>query len=82
MRNEVVAAFVILLVIASAGVGYLVGYSGQHTTTLVSTTTLPATYVNKNVFVMNVNGSFYYADDISSDVVVQNPGYAYIRNAQ
>jgi hypothetical protein len=81
MRNEVVAAFVILLVIASAGVGYLVGYSGQHTTTLVSTTTLPATYVNKNVFVMNVNGSFYYADDISSDVVVQNPGYAYIRNA-
>ena len=55
MRSEIVATLLILLIIASAGVGYFVGYSGQHTTTLVSTTILPATYVNKNVFVMNVN---------------------------
>jgi hypothetical protein len=81
MRSEIVATLLILLIIASAGVGYFVGYSGQHTTTWVSTTILPATYVNKNVFVMNVNGSFYYADDISSDIVVQNPGYTYFRNA-
>jgi hypothetical protein len=81
MRNEVVAAVVILLVIASAGAaGYFVGVSSQRTTTLVSTTTLPANYVNKNVFVINVNGSLYYADDISSDTVVQNPGYTYFRN--
>jgi hypothetical protein len=29
---------------------------------------------------MNVNGSLYYADDISKDTVVQNPGYAYFLN--
>ena len=81
MRDEVVITLVIVLVIASVGAGYLVGYSSQRTTTLVSAPTLPAAYVNKSVFVMNVNGSFYYADDISSDMVVQNPGYAYFHNA-
>jgi hypothetical protein len=44
MRNEVVAASVILLVIASAGVGYFVGTSSERTTTSVSTTTLTTTY--------------------------------------
>gem|GEM_PF-1183175 len=43
MRNEVVAAFVILLVIASAGVGYFIGSSSQRVTTSVSTTTLTTT---------------------------------------
>jgi len=43
MRNEVVAAFVILLVIASAGVGYFIGSSSQRVTASVSTTTLTAT---------------------------------------
>jgi hypothetical protein len=77
MRDEIVITLVMTLVIASAGVGYFIGYSSQHTTTVVSTTTVPA----KNVFVMNVNGSFYYADDISSDIEVANPGYAYFHNA-
>jgi hypothetical protein len=81
MRNEVVAAVMILLVIASAGAGYFVGTFSERTTTSVSTITLPAIQVNSNVFVMNVSGSSYYANDISSDIVVQNPGYAYFRNA-
>jgi hypothetical protein len=81
MRNEVVASLLIVAIVVGAGAGYLLGSSSQRTTTLVSTTTLPPTYVNKNVFVMNVDGSFYYADDISSNVVVQNPGYAYFLNA-
>jgi len=80
MRDEIVIALVIVLVIASAGAGYFAGTSSQRTTTLVSTTTLPPTYVNRNVFVMNVDGSFYYADDISSNLIIQNPGYAYFRN--
>jgi hypothetical protein len=96
MRNGVVAVLVVLVIALGVGTGYLVGASNQRTTTSVSITTVTTSittvttsitaastaYANKSsVFVMNVNGSFYYADDISSDVVVQNPGYAYFRNA-
>lgn len=80
MKNEIIAALLVLLVIASAGTGYLVGVGNQRTTT--STTTLSTVYVSKSrVFTMNVNGSLYYADDVSNDTVVQNPGYAYFLNA-
>lgn len=81
MKNGTIAALLVVAILAGAGAGYFIGSTGQRQTTLVSTTTLPATQVNRNVFVMNVSGSFYYADDISSDVVLQNPGYAYFRNA-
>jgi hypothetical protein len=60
----VVEAEVIALVIAGGGAGYLVGSSRLRTTVVVSTTTLPATFVNKSLFGMNVNGSLCYADDI------------------
>jgi hypothetical protein len=43
-ENEAIITLVIVLVIASAGVGSLVGSSGQRTTTLVSTTTLLHTH--------------------------------------
>jgi len=81
MRNEVLATLMVVAILAGAGVGYLVGNAGQRTTTFISTATLPATYVNKNVFMMNVDGSLYYADDVSSDIEVPNPGYAYFLNS-
>jgi hypothetical protein len=81
MRTGAIAALLVVAIIMSAGAGYLVGVSSKRTTSLVSTTTLPATYANKNVLVMNVGGSLYYADDVSSDIEVQNPGYAYFLNA-
>lgn len=75
MRNGAIAALLVVAILVGAGVGYLVGAnaSGSQTGKVVATT--------PNVFEMSVNGSFYIAADISSEIVVQNPGYAYFRNA-
>jgi len=43
MRNEIAIALLIVLVIASAGAGYYVGNSSEHTTTSVSTRTIATT---------------------------------------
>jgi hypothetical protein len=32
------------------------------------------------VFVMNISGSFYYVDDVSSDTIIGSPGYSYFLN--
>ena len=45
--------------------------------------TTSATYTsvsNNGIYLMKVNGSFYWADDVSKDIVVQNPGYSYFLN--
>jgi hypothetical protein len=94
MRNGTLAALLVVALIIGIAFGAVIfprtlnlsstqttTVSTVQTTTLVSTTTLPATYVNKGVFIMNVNGSFYYADDVSSDIEVDNPGYAHFHNA-
>jgi hypothetical protein len=81
MRTGAIAALLVVAIVIGAGAGYLVGVSSQRLTTLVSTTTLTATYANENALVMNVGGSLYYADNVSSDMEVQNPGYAYFLNA-
>jgi hypothetical protein len=62
MRDEVVAALVIVLVVASAGVGYFVGSSRQRTTTSVSTTTLTATAIkttSTSCIQTGIHGSLY-----------------------
>ncbi len=81
MKNGVAAALLVLVVVVSVGTGYLVGGANLRITTSVSTTTLSTAYVFRGgVFTMNVNGSLFYADNISGDMVVQNPGYAYFMN--
>src|SRR5208283_3510113 len=32
------------------------------------------------VFLMDVNGSYYWADDVSKDIVIGSPGYSYFLN--
>ncbi len=82
-----IAILLVVAILAGTGVGYSIGTGTQRgntstsTTTSVSTTTISTAFVNRNVFVMNINGSLYYTDDVSSDIIVQDPGYAYFLNA-
>jgi hypothetical protein len=68
-------------ILAGAGVGYLVGVSSSHpsTVSIISTTRI-APVLNNEVFLMQVNGSFYWADDVSKDTVIGMPGYSYFKN--
>jgi hypothetical protein len=47
LKNEVAAVALVLVIIASAGAGYLAGVANQYATTSVSTTTLPQETVTK-----------------------------------
>jgi len=84
LKTNVVAVILVLLIAASATVGYFVGVAGQRTVTSVSTTTTTTTgsltvpVINSPT--MNVNGSLYYADNVSMDISVGNPGYSYFHN--
>jgi hypothetical protein len=79
MRKEAVAALLVVAIVASGAAGYYIGNSSQRTTTVVSTATLAGT-VTEGVFIINVNGSLYYADDVSSDTAIPNPGFLYFLN--
>jgi len=48
------------------------------TITAYSTTTHVA--LNNEAFLMSVNGSYYWADDVSKDIVIGSPGYSYFLN--
>lgn len=85
MKVETGTLLVVLLLLVSAGTGYFVGFTNQKKMITSDSTTTPSTLStsygsNNTVFVMNVNGSYYYADDISRDIVVMNPGYSYFLN--
>lgn len=84
MKFAVTAALLILMVLAGTGAGYFVAFPGQRASTSIPITTSSMVstpnVTHSNVFVTNVNNSFYYADDISQDTVVQNPGYSYFLN--
>ena len=86
-KPHVGASVVVIIVLVgalAAAVGYFAGVSSSHPSTTTSTsyvTTTQTPILNNEVFLMKVNGSFYWADDVSKDTVVGNPGYSYFRNA-
>ncbi len=52
------------------------------TTTTTSTITSPESTTSPSsvVFSLDVNGRWYWADDISGDIVIGSPGYSYFLN--
>ena len=81
-----------LLIVGGLGTGYLIGMSNQRTAPSFSTTTKTSvtttTYYSSTTrivlineaFLMSVNGSYYWADDVSKDTVIGLPGYSYFLN--
>ena len=70
--------------IVSAATGYFGGVSTSHTsltTTTVYTSTVHTSVLDNEVHLMNVGGSYFWADDVSKDIVVGMPGYSYFLNA-
>lgn len=73
-----------LVVILSASVGYFGGISTSHTSLTTTTTYISTTHTSvlgNGVYLMNVNESYYWADDVSKDIVIGNPGCSYFLNA-
>jgi hypothetical protein len=50
------------------------------TTTTTTVTSRYTPVVNNEVFLMQVNGSYYWADDVSKDTEVGLPGYSFFYN--
>ena len=72
-----------LVVILSAAAGYFGGVSTSHTSLVTTTTYIPVAHtsvLNNEVHLVNVNGSYFWADDVSKDIVVGLPGYSYFLN--
>ena len=71
------------------GIGYYGGVSAPRTTLTTTSLTITTTYtstahpsvLSSEVHLVNVNGSYYWADDVSKDIVVGMPGYSYFLNA-
>ena len=96
MRDEAVIAMLLVLVIASAGAGYYVGNSSSETSTTTSTMayTVPtvttvftteygsstSSVMHGEVSLLNISKTYYWADDVSKDVVIGLPGYSYFLN--
>ncbi|HYB75955.1 MAG TPA: hypothetical protein VEC08_03255 [Nitrososphaerales archaeon] len=83
MKSETLAIVVAVIVgILCLSAGYLAGVSNSHASPTTTTAYVPTTQTvtNKEAFIMNVNGSFYWADDVSKDTVIGNPGYSYFLN--
>jgi hypothetical protein len=85
MKNSLVAVLTVAMLVLGSGAGYFASQNSQNTRVVTSTTTVANVTSNSvfhsNVFLMNVNGSLYYADDVSDDTVVQNPGYGYLNGS-
>jgi hypothetical protein len=92
MRYEVIAVLLVVLVIAGAGAGYLMGDLNVRTVTAASVNTTTATTVltvhasstqtvqRSVVSLLNLSGTYYWAVDVSKDTVIGMPGYSYFRN--
>jgi hypothetical protein len=82
--KQALAAFAVALVmILSAATGYFGGISTSHTSLTTTTkyiSTAHTSILNNGVYLMNVNGSYYWADDVSKDIMVGMPGYSYFLN--
>jgi hypothetical protein len=85
----VAAAIIIAAVLISASLFVAIG---QPTKTVTATSTMTTTVTTTStitaetsglkgvVFLMDVNGSYYWADDVSKDIVIGSPGYSYFLN--
>jgi hypothetical protein len=83
LKNELAASAVILVLVLGAAVGYFIGVANLHTNTTTTTIYTSATFTsvsNNGIYLMKVNGSFYWADDVSKDIVIGMPGYSYFLN--
>ena len=85
-------ALVVVVAILGLGSGFWAGVSNSRqetTASIISTSyiTRTATFasehtpvLNNEVFLMQVNGSFFWADDVSKDILIGMPGYSYFLN--
>lgn len=90
MRWNAIAAVLLVVTIASLALNAYqyasprsVTVTTTHTSPSVSTVTTTYTSLSishSKVFLMEVNGSLYYADDVSEDISVGAPGYSYFLN--
>lgn|GEM_PF-555930 len=83
LKRVLTAIIVALVVILSGAAGYLGGVSTSRaslTTTTVYTSTTHTSVIDNEVHLTNVNGSYFWADDVSKDIVVGMPGYSYFLN--
>jgi hypothetical protein len=92
LKGTTVALVVVVVAILGLGSGFWAGVSNSHqlttafvtSTSSITTTSFSTEYgpvLNNEVFLMQVNGSFYWADDVSKDITIGMPGYSYFRNA-
>ena len=75
MKRGLITTVLTLLVVLGATVGYFVGISNSRTLTTTHTQVL-----GREVSLVEVNGSYYWADDVSKDMVIGFPGYSYFLN--
>lgn len=83
MKSEALAlAVAVIIGVLGVSAGYLAGVSISRTslTTTTAYFSTTKTVMNKEAFLMNVNGSFYWADDVSKDTEIGNPGYSFFLN--
>ena len=83
MKNELAASLVVVVLVLGAAAGYFMGVAGSKANTTTTTTSTSATYtavLNNGIYLMKVNGSFYWSDDVSKDILVGMPGYSYFLN--
>ncbi|HYB07007.1 MAG TPA: hypothetical protein VEB87_02490 [Nitrososphaerales archaeon] len=90
MRGEIAIALLAIVLVAGAGTGYLLGTSNERVNTSVSTTTTTAVttehasaisaVLHGDVSLLNVSRTYYWADDVSKDIVIGLPGYSYFLN--
>ena len=75
---------IVVALLVGAGTVYI--WEGSNTSTgrsLTETTRTVTTTVQSTgpeVILMTINGTQYYADDVSNDFALQNPGYSYLLN--
>jgi len=83
MKKALAAFIVALVVILSAAAGYFGGVSTSHTSLVTTTTYISVAHtsvLNNEVHLVNVNGSYFWADDVSKDIVIGMPGHSYFLN--
>jgi hypothetical protein len=84
VKNEVAVTMIVVALLVGAATVYVwegsnpsLSRSSSEATRTV-TTTMQST--GPEVMLMTFNGTQYYADDVSNDFALQNPGYSYILN--
>jgi len=90
MKGEVATALLAIALIAGAGTGYLIGTSSERVSTSVSTTagtagttehaSTASAVLHGDVSLLNVSRTYYWADDVSKNIVIGFPGYSYFLN--